>query len=461
LGTGTSGTSLALRDALGLEYVASYLESKGYSTKVMVQGELSDEELVSSILKFEPKYVGFECLSYNVPRLLAIVQEIKRRNSMVKVVVGGYHATGDGNIVSEEGVDFAVMGEGEGIFVDLIEQLENGGNLRDIKGVAFKDNGSVLINPPRRERLEFASFPWPKREKEIMNWSRISGLTYPAAPDQVAAVQVLYSRGCPFNCYFCPSGFLWRNQISYRPPSDLVSELFDLNAKFGTNYVYFADLIFNLIDERVRDLCEEMIRRRPPVRWNAMLRVGTKPETFDLMKEAGCSRVAIGVELLDDPLLKQVKGPRQNLDMIRKDFDHADSIGLINRSFLLMGFPWEKKEYYQTMLEILLTLPIDNIRLAFVVPFVGTDYHQQWSQHMVDKNPEHLTGEWPLFAPDGLSSEEQVKLRTWMVRSFYTSKEYTERVRRKVKRFPYLKRAFQYFFTDQLIPSGLATKSPV
>lgn len=119
-----------------------------------------------------------------------------------------------------------------------------------------------------------------------------------------------------------------------------------------------------------------------------------------------------------------------------------------------MGFPFETKEYYENLLANLKLLPIDNIRLAFVVPFAGTSLYEEY-KGLLSKDYTLYTGEYPLLPVEHMTSEELIEMRKKIIKEFYNSDEYIERVIKKVKRNPELCSSFSYFFIRNLHTEGI------
>ena len=80
----------------------------------------------------------------------------------VKVVIGGPHATAlPHEVASNPYVDFACYGEGEYTMLDLAKTISNGRDFSTIKGIAYKKNSTIVINPPRPFIEDLDSLPFP------------------------------------------------------------------------------------------------------------------------------------------------------------------------------------------------------------------------------------------------------------------------------------------------------------
>ncbi|MFN4133600.1 MAG: B12-binding domain-containing radical SAM protein, partial [Candidatus Hadarchaeales archaeon] len=171
---------------LGIAYLASFLEKNGKEVKVLdTVGEgwknqtivergghtflrvgLSREEIKRRVAGWKPDLVGISCLfssqAANAHEVAKIVKEV---DDEIKVVFGGAHPTVvPEKTLADENVDFVIMGEGEITLLELVQSLEEGRrDFRQIKGLAFKQNDTVMINPYREFIRDLDSIPFPAR----------------------------------------------------------------------------------------------------------------------------------------------------------------------------------------------------------------------------------------------------------------------------------------------------------
>src|SRR5262249_55584682 len=89
-----------------------------------VANTLGDLALVEAIVAGEPWLVGFTCYLWNIERTLWVAREVKRRRPHTRVVLGGPEVTADNAwVVDTPDYDFAVIGEGEQTFAQLLLAL--------------------------------------------------------------------------------------------------------------------------------------------------------------------------------------------------------------------------------------------------------------------------------------------------------------------------------------------------
>lgn len=439
-----NGSPVAVREPIGIEYIGGYIKQFGYDPIIIPQGSSSNEDLAVYLTDERPLAVGISFHStYLYNHSLDLAQEIKKRNPSVKIIIGGYHPSGDFETARRDCVDFVVYGEGEESFRELLDHLCAGKDASEVAGTIHSEGGNLKVNSPRK-RLVFSKLPWPIRDAEILSRSKCAPLCYPSPPKQKSAAQISYSRGCPYGCDFCASPLVWGSRLSYRSPRDVVAEIEYLQREFGTNFLFFNDLSFNVSKKKAMQLTSEIRRFGLRIHWFAYATIhGFDYELAKAMRDAGCSRLGFGVESVLDSTLKKIKY-RQNLEQIKDVLDMTSNLGMLNRCYMMIGWPWESKETLQMTEKMIRQLSMDQIRIAFVIPFPGTDMHRRF-KHRIVRSFDDFTGDSPVMLSDYLTIEELEEASTRLFVSYYNSDHYKEFVDSKIKRFPHLKESYDYF----------------
>ncbi len=149
----------------------------------------SDTGLVTEILARDPWMVGFSCYLWNINRTLWIAQQLKAANPQIQIVLGGPEITSDNQWVLESGsIDYAVIGEGEQTFTELLAALETTGGTTLPKGTIIP--GLWQANEPQL----------PLFRKPLANLSEVSspylaGILN-AADERMLLLETI--RGCVF-----------------------------------------------------------------------------------------------------------------------------------------------------------------------------------------------------------------------------------------------------------------------
>jgi radical SAM superfamily enzyme YgiQ (UPF0313 family) len=200
------------------------------------------------------------------------------------------------------------------------------------------------------------------------------------------------------------------------------------------------------------------------VHWFAYATVdGLDDELLTPMREAGCTRLGIGIESVVASTLDRAKCSLRyrRLDEIAERLTAVDRHGLLIRGYLMVGWPWETPDHYLATAEALRDLPIDQLRLAFAVPFSGVPLAGDYPL-ATDDLSRYTTNE-PVYLNPILSTGEQLRLAEKVVRDHLNSPTYAAHIRNKVERFPMLKPSFAFFLrylsrqglVDDLSRSGI------
>ena len=99
-------------------------------------------------------------LTSTIPRLLEIAQLYQSLGA--HTVAGGNHFVPD-NVEQalRGGVDVVVLGEGEQTITELLACFDAGGDLAAVRGIAFLQDGRLVLTPPREPITAFDELPIP------------------------------------------------------------------------------------------------------------------------------------------------------------------------------------------------------------------------------------------------------------------------------------------------------------
>ena len=336
---------------LGIAYLASALRENGVDT---VYHDLHDDSWISvaSLLRRErPDVVGISCFTLTRTNAHRLATETRRTLPGARIVMGGPHATFfPEHALANQDVDVVTLGEAEETIVELVARFEEGGDLKDIPGLALRSQGRVIRTPPRlrTENLDGLAFP-------AYDSFDLSLYKSPEVPEQyrsLTGTHVLSSRGCPFHCGFCSVNRFFEGRWARRSPGNVADELEHLIEDLHIHHVYFSDDLFTLDRQRVLDLCRMIIDRKLHFVWMAETRVDlVDEEMLAWMYKAGCYRIYFGVESGSPRVLKAAnKG--FTAEQVRKAFALTHDAGVEPCCFLMVGNPGENPETIDETIEL-------------------------------------------------------------------------------------------------------------
>jgi radical SAM superfamily enzyme YgiQ (UPF0313 family) len=234
-----------------------------------------------------------------------------------------------------------------------------------------------------------------------------------------------------------------------------------LHEEYGVNFVYFTDLTFNDDPRRVVELCEAFIEAglhkgpesdlahvRDSVHWFALVKVGLDEETARAMAMAGCSKIGMGAESFSTAQVAAYKKPYKGLGILHDSLGAADKVGIINRCLLVLGDPSETPDTIRDTIVGLQRFPIDQVRIGFLTPYPNTPIYRQFGNRLFTDDFDFYDEEHPLIRCDALSAGELIDARQRVGYAFYGCAEYQNRCADKLKRFPWLRDSYNWFFND-------------
>lgn len=434
-------------ESLALGYLASAVESRGHDA--MVEGGIDQERFRNLLHDFRPDAVGFSVHSYALQDSIELARiaktEVCNRGKAPITILGGHHPTAcPEDTVSEECVDFVVLGEGEETLCELLEAIEEDRDYGNVAGIAFKLGDRVTLTVARERITSLDALPYPKRDKTILEQCRQYQISYPPPSQQKSVAQVLYSRGCPFSCSYCASQITWKKKIIWRDPESVCDELEELIQDYGTNLIYFPDLTLNASKRKLLDFCQALRARNLPLHWWGFFRLDLlDDEILDALVGAKCIKLSMGVESPVQSCAKKIKDRLNINEEKQKDIlNYANELGILLRAFLMIGLPDDTEERILTYPQLMLEYGFDEIRVCFATPFPGTRFFEEAKQSglLPDKiDWSAMTTEAPYLNHPTLTKQQLLKLQKEIILQFYMSRRYLDHVVDKITRFPKFK----------------------
>ncbi len=342
--TSATGESSRLHVAevpnLGACYLTSYLRKRGYKAE-LVNFVNHDKEQFKQLLEQNPRAVALTTTFYfDHQQIQALVDFIREYNEDTVIIVGGPHIFNVVNDYDEAAQDmlFSLMdadvyiysSEGELTLSRVCSALrESQPDLSSIPNLIFSDDGETW----RRTKVE--------RENNDLDENAIEWAGFDA-DFLVPTVQTRTARSCAFKCAFCRYPFN-AGELVHMSLEQIEREC-DYLSSIGVKQLLFIDDTFNIPLERFKDLCRLFIRKQYHFRWFSYFRcANADEEAFDLLAEAGCCGVFLGIESGSLPVLRAMnKGATP--EQYKQGIQSLNERGIITFCSLVIGFPGETEE---------------------------------------------------------------------------------------------------------------------
>ena len=189
---------------------------------------------------------------------------------------------------------------------------------------------------------------------------------------------MLSSRGCPYQCSFCPYPVAQGAPFRPRSAAKVAAEMEHLVERFGVRSVLFRDPTFSLDMNRVKELCRIVIERKLPLAWGIETRLDRMDEgMIELLGRAGCRSAEFGMDPIDEHTRqashrKGIK-PDRAAELIRV----MERNGIATAGLFVVGIPEQSEDEMLRTLDWIETLDVSYMNYEVATPFPGTELYAQ------------------------------------------------------------------------------------
>ncbi len=398
---------LGIFPSLALGGLAAVVRNHGFPVRIIdLHAEnIFPEESASRVREYSPQVIALTAKTLGWPAVVELALLARSVVPEAIIVVGGPQlSVFPRESMSWQCFDIAVLGDGEETFLDICQRVEDSGPhwtaLQDIPGTLVRtSDGELLMNPARPavddlDRLPFTAF-------DLMPMHRYHCLTVlnPMAT-------MVTSRGCPWHCGYCSQ--VYSERLRFRSPEAVVQEMEWLERRFGVREIVMFDETFTIGKERIRQICEEKLRRNLQVRFNIRARVDTVDrESLNLLKQAGLRSIHMGVEAGTDRLLK-IMNKQITKEQAERAFKIARECGIETRGYFMIGYFDATAHDIEETIDFAKNLGLDWASFSVATALPATDLYKVCRQRgYIDGDP------WKEYTLDGGGAIPQLETETF------------------------------------------------
>ncbi len=306
---------------LGLGYLAAVLRSYGYSVHV-VDIEQEPEEILKIARQIKPLLMGFSLIfQFFIDRYAALLYLLRAEGFDSHFTMGGHFPSLSYaqtlELVPE--LDSVVRFEGETTIVELADAISTGKEWRNIHGLAYRNEGEIVLTPARALVEDLDQLPYPERDYE------------PQAVLGRSIMPILASRGCARTCSFCSIHTFYRAApgkiVRTRKPAEVVREMCALYEERGITVFLFQDDDFPLFGNVWKKWAREFVSElhRSGIAGKAIWKINCRADAVDrdlfiAMRDAGLYLVYMGLE----------SGSEEGLETLHKQITVEQNIRAVN-----------------------------------------------------------------------------------------------------------------------------------
>ncbi|MFX0011585.1 MAG: B12-binding domain-containing radical SAM protein [Candidatus Hermodarchaeota archaeon] len=355
--------------ALGLEMIAANIldlvQVRIINGKVR---NLDIEDILEEISDFEPDIVGISCcFTIGINTALKIAKESKRLG--YATVLGGWHPNFEYHeVLKYPFVDLIVRGEGEITFREIIKNKD----LEEIKGISYKDNGSIINNEDRPLIKDLDKLPLPARKlRSKASYHQIFQMP-------IDAIET--SRGCPFKCTFCNIHQFYRGTYRTKSIERVIQELKIIASQNKNQNVLIVDDNFTANIKRVDKICDRLFEEGIKLDLTCQSRIDViknNPDVIKKMAKAGFWLFFLGIETFSQKSLDTIDKKVTFRDIVKAiKILHENNILIIGS--MLIGSKYDEEEPdTDLMIKVVRKLGIDFPIYSVMTPLPGTKFRDE------------------------------------------------------------------------------------
>ena len=439
---------------LGLGYIASMLIRDSHHVQIldMEAEKLEWENLPGRLAGQNPDLVGIHGttpIAHFMARCASIVGKTWPK---IPIIVGGPHASllPESVFADMPEVDFLLRGEAEYTMPEFVRRLDKNGkntDFTDISGIGFRNGNGFFISDEIPLIDDLDKIPFPAYDLfPLDSYFYRSRLVETGSDERIFTIMT--SRGCPNGCIFCCESALYGRKFRMRSPENVVDEMEILANKYGVSHIVIYDASFMVDRNRVEKFCRLILDRNFKTSWRARVRADQITEPIvNLMKRAGCTTLAIGVESGSQRLL-DIMGKHTTISEIENAFRIVRDAGLWTVGYFMFGTPGETKEESFETVEFAKRLDPDWALFTHATPLPGTELFDMTKDLLLtdDWSNFKFSANSPVISYDEMTYKEMQDMMDYAFREFYVRKEWLSNRMKKMTSPAQTERLLDSFF---------------
>jgi anaerobic magnesium-protoporphyrin IX monomethyl ester cyclase len=400
---------------VSLAYSASLFHDR-WNLEIPWLGKLFDDtdKILKKIDDEKPDVLVFSTLTATYQWSLEIARVAKNKYPNIKTIFGGVHISAVPERAIKKGeIDFAVVGEGDDAFVEILKTIEKGIlPEQPINNTLFIDNeGEIKRGLQKGFNQELDKLPF--FDKTLWeNHIKIED-----------KYMTMASRGCPYRCSFCFNNFFAKlpeeksgKYVRFRSVDHMMGELLWAKRRYKKlRLIDFQDDVFTADKKWLKKFLD-----RYKVEINIPFQCLTHPKYMDdeitkWLSEAGCKWIQMGVQSMDDDFKRKHLQRYERSDNIEEACRLMNKYGIKAKLDHMFGLPDEPISAQEKALNLYKNHPPSRIQTFWTCYLPGTDMLKEGleSGKVTDAEAERLYEGLDFFFyrnDDNIKNPEMVKI---------------------------------------------------
>jgi anaerobic magnesium-protoporphyrin IX monomethyl ester cyclase len=363
---------------LGLNSISANILNKNIDVKILdlVLAANQPSQYLLNYLKFyNPDIVGFSCMTFQYDDTLKLAQLVKKFNSEIKVIIGGYHPTVEFENLfdhnQKQNIDFIIRNEGEITFNLLIEQIQSNNNYQDIPSLSYFENDRIFHNP-QGGILDLDHVKISDRENRVLK----KGFHILGNPADVVET----SRGCVNHCKFCSIRQMYGTTFRKYKIERVMEDIKDARHR-GAQAILIVDDNITVDVIRFENLCKEIIHSKlNDIKYAVQASIPDlkrAPGLPKLMSETGVNICFLGIENIRDNNIDFLNTKQIQHHEIQEIISELQGYGITVIGSFIIGNPEDTREIIYENFHYANTINVDIPLFLILTPFPKTDIRKE------------------------------------------------------------------------------------
>lgn len=408
-----------------LAYLSNHVKKLSDMVEVLVINcparGIGIEELAKELFNFNPHIIGVSIPFTNMLKTaVEVLQYCRRYFPKSWLIAGGTHAT----ICPEDlfdKCDFVVLGDGEYVLSEMINNFPDKQIIEKLKGIAFSKNGQMVIQTQDMAWYKNKTFGSPDWGAEDLS-RYFSPIVYGTKDNGIG---IFSSKGCFYNCTYCNNGLISNRRIINRSLDDVIQEIKFYMENYNLRNFSILDEVFTANEKRVREFCDRIEKERLGISWEFQTRADlvTNKDLFKRMRQAGAVVASIGIESGNENILRTNKSSSR--EIIKHAVDTFKELGYLVYAGFIIGFPQDTIETVWQTITFSDELNLDSPGFQIMVPYPKTEVRR-----VAEKEGGILTNDFQrystydvVYIPPGLEGYNLLAIRQFAFQYFHTRNE--------------------------------------
>lgn len=361
--------SLIVTEPLELEYMSSICKKN--DTECLICDLTIGNSLKKALNGFNPDIVCMTANFVHINSIKKYVKKIKDFNPNILTIVGGPHAEVIPDDFKFEGIDIVTHSGGFTAFETIIREGINV-DLSAIKGIDYQKDGVWYSN----ERTVFNANELPFPDRTHFNKYKRKYKYVTMRP--CAIIKTAYS--CPCNCNYCFSTLLNGGKYMCREPENVIEELKQIEC----NDIWIVDDTFYVntekLDRFIELVKENNIKKNFSLYYRADF-IASHPEHMKKLAEIGVSMCAVGLEVIDDEILKKYN-KNSSVHIINNALKVLNDCNITCIGLLMIDIDADK-EYFKKVYKFIKDYELFLSTISILTPMPGTGQYEKYKDRIM------------------------------------------------------------------------------